>query len=77
MVLPSSNTPFFLSMKINLNIFPTAPLVDFVQVDFNSTVEWEGRTFCEDKDVFVMDTNGDSKYVKIYLSIFFKFKKLI
>ena len=46
---------------MTLIIFPTAPTIDFVQVDYNSTAEWEGQTFCEDKEVFVMDANGDSK----------------
>ena len=50
--------------------FEAAPLVDFVQIDFNSSDNWEGQTFCEDKEVFVMDANGDSKYVIIWIALF-------
>ena len=38
-----------------------APLIDFVQVDFNSTVEWEGQTFCVDKEIYVTDADGNEK----------------
>ena len=42
---------------------PTAPYIDFVQVDFNSTAEWGGETFCADKEIYVADADGNNKYV--------------
>ena len=41
----------------------TAPYIDFVQVDFNSTAEWGGETFCADKEIYVMNVAGNNKYV--------------
>ena len=47
-----------------LSIFLPAPRVDFIQVDWNSTAEWEtGQKFCTDKELYVADVNGDKKYV--------------
>ena len=39
-----------------------APSVGFVQVDFNSSAEWEGQTFCADKEIYVTDADGNDKY---------------
>ena len=54
--------------KILSNLFSlksTAPTIDFVQVDFNSSTAWGGETFCTDKEIYVTDVVG-KKYV--YLS---------
>ena len=41
------------------------PLIDFVQVDFNSSAEWGGQMFCADKEIYVTDANRNNKYVNI------------
>ena len=46
--------------ELDLALF-TAPLIDFVQVDWNSTEFWDGMNFCADKEVYAFDANGNKK----------------
>ena len=48
---------------ICLNI--SAPWINFVQTDWESEGAWQ-KEFCVDKELYVVDTNGDNKY-EIYL----------
>ena len=44
---------------------PTAPTVNFVQVDWSSEERWH-KKFCVNKELYAVDANGDNKYVKLY-----------
>ena len=50
--------------KLGIVSYFTAPLVDFVQVDVNSSMFWGGRRFCPDKELYLVDANNDKKYAR-------------
>ena len=39
----------------------SAPVVDFIQTDWDSAIAWSGKTFCADKEIYALDINGDRK----------------
>ena len=40
---------------------PSAPVVDFIQTDWDYAITWSGKTFCADKEIYALDINGDKK----------------
>ena len=38
-----------------------APVVDYVQTDWDSEIKWNGTKFCVDKEIYALDANGDNK----------------
>ena len=55
-VLLFSHTNYFVNASL-----PSAPVVDFIQTDWDSAIAWSGKTFCADKEIYALDINGDRK----------------
>ena len=44
---------------LNIIMSSLAPWVDFIQIDRNSDIAWNGQEFCVDKELYALNVNDD------------------